>query len=312
MFWPDIDVIIPTFNSAGTLGECLEGIRKQKYLGNIKIKIIDGGSTDNTIEIASAFHADIEIKDGMYGTGKNGARHYGEMVTSSPFVWNVDSDNILVEEHVLERLIYPLLEDKGVNISIPFPAIDPTSSSFNQWLTLEEIENVSRMVRAGKELGNGYVFLTDMFYGLTNCAVIRRSVLEICGGYDSDVRLLSRIRAKHLSQGIVDKESHFYHNQTRSIFEYVKKWDRRIKFFASMSESQLKDYFFEYPPNKEYQESLQRGLVHSLYFKPFYHFYNFLVTRNKYWLWAFPYSLILSTYGLIHPYRSYRVIKKFL
>lgn len=51
MTLPDVDVIMPTFNSSKTLEECLLSIRKQDYSGRIIITIIDGGSTDNTLDI---------------------------------------------------------------------------------------------------------------------------------------------------------------------------------------------------------------------------------------------------------------------
>lgn len=312
MLLPDVDVIIPTFNSEKTLRRCLEQLRKQTYKGVINIKIFDGGSTDNTIEIAQKFNATVEIKKGMYGGGKNGARHYGEKVSNSPFVWIIDSDNILVEDDVLRRLIFPLLEDPSINISIPFPDIDCTASSFNQWITLREIERVMEMVKSGKNLGNGYFLLEDMFYGITNCTLLRRSVLEICGGFDSDVRLLSRIRRKNMSRGIIDMESHFYHNQAESILQFMKKWDRRLRFYGSMNEEQLRNYFVEYPPNKNEENQLKNVPMKSLFYYPLFDLYKFLNTHNSSWLWGVPYSVMFFSYALKHPILSYRVFKKFL
>ena len=309
---PDVDIIIPTFNSGDSLGRCLEQIKKQEYGGRITITIIDGGSTDNTIDIASEFNAHIEIKKGMYGTGKNGARHYGETITSSPFVWNIDSDNILVEESVLRRLIQPMLKDPTINISIPFPSIDHKTSTFNQWLTLKEIERVMAMVRTGIEVGNNYILLNDMFYGLTNCSLVRKSALKTCGGYDSDVRLLSRMRRLKMSRGIIDVKSHFYHNQTDSILKFFKKWDRRIKFFGSMTQNDFEAYFVEYPPLEQDDNELKGEFLASILPDAIGSIFNFVRSGNRSWLWGLPYTIWLLSYFTLHPMLSYRVFSKFL
>lgn len=309
---PDVDIIIPTFNSGNSIGRCLEQIKKQQYGGKINVTIIDGGSTDNTIDIASDFNAHIEIKKWMYATGKNGARHYGENITSSPFVWNIDSDNILVEESVLRRLIQPMLRDPTINISIPFPSIDHKTSTFNQWLTLKEIERVMAMVDAGTELGNSYILLNDMFYGLTNCSLVRRSAIEAVGGYDSDVRLLSRMRRMKMSRGIIDVKSHFYHNQTASILNFFKKWDRRIKFFGSMTQNDLEAYFVEYPPLEQDDNDLKAGFLASILSDTIGSLFNFVKSGNRSWLWGLPYSIWLLSYFALHPMLSYKVFTKFL
>jgi glycosyltransferase involved in cell wall biosynthesis len=53
---PIISIIIPTFNSSGSLSECLESIVKQSFQ-NFEILLIDGLSTDNTLDIISTFMA---------------------------------------------------------------------------------------------------------------------------------------------------------------------------------------------------------------------------------------------------------------
>ena len=58
--YPQISVVIVTFNSERTLDVTLSSIRKQDYpQGNIEILIIDGGSTDRTKEIAKRYHCTI-------------------------------------------------------------------------------------------------------------------------------------------------------------------------------------------------------------------------------------------------------------
>lgn len=309
---PDVDIIIPTYNSESTIERCLKSIRNQDYTGKMIITIIDGGSSDKTIDIANKYEANIIIKEGMYATGKNGARHYGESITNSDLIWNIDSDNIIVEATVLSRLVEPLLVDKTINISIPLTAIDKTASTFNRWTSLVEIKNVEDMILNGIKTKDGYVLITRMSYGLTNCSLLRRKVVNCCGGYDSDVRLLRRIERLELSRAVVDLKSHFYHNQTLSILHYLRKFDRRLKRFGNMSRKDLSQYFVEYPPIVEDDFKLKTDSIKTMVYNPLLQLSYFLRDHNVAWLWGLPYSFLFSVYVSMHPLLAYKAFRHFL
>ena len=312
VMFPDVDVIIPTLNAESTIDKSLRGLNNQDYQGRIMITIVDGGSTDKTIEIAQRYDTKIITKPGMYGTGKNGARHFGEMITQSAFVWNIDSDNIIVEPTVLSRLVTPLIEDQTLNISAPTTALDKTSSSFNRWTSLVEIKNVENMVKRGTSKENGYVFLSNINYGLTNCSLLRRSVLNLCGGYDSDVRLLRRIQRLGLAKGVIDLQSHFYHNQTTSVLNYLRKLDKRFKRFGKMSNNELIEYFVEYPPLEVDNSKLRKDSIKSLIYDPLIQISHFFREPDLAWLWGLPFSLLFILYISMHPILSNNVFKRFL
>ena len=48
---PSITIVTPVLNAAGTLGECLGSVRGQDYAGTIEHVVVDGGSTDGTLDI---------------------------------------------------------------------------------------------------------------------------------------------------------------------------------------------------------------------------------------------------------------------
>ena len=51
--YPLITIIIAVFNGGKTLQQCIDSVTKQSYL-NKKLIIIDGGSTDRTVEMLYA------------------------------------------------------------------------------------------------------------------------------------------------------------------------------------------------------------------------------------------------------------------
>ena len=62
---PDVDIIIPNFNKAKFLDECIQSVIQQSY-SNWKLFIIDDASKDNSINISnltSRYNNDIEIDD---------------------------------------------------------------------------------------------------------------------------------------------------------------------------------------------------------------------------------------------------------
>ena len=54
-----ISICTPTFNSGEHLEECIESVINQNYK-NFELIIIDGGSTDNTIEIIKKYEKNIK------------------------------------------------------------------------------------------------------------------------------------------------------------------------------------------------------------------------------------------------------------
>lgn len=102
---PCISIVIPTYNSAKTLGDCLRSIKNQKYpKDRIEIIITDGGSTDGTLEIAEKYTDKVypnPLKTGEAGKAVGVKHSKGEIIAL------IDSDNILPNEDWLFRMTEP-------------------------------------------------------------------------------------------------------------------------------------------------------------------------------------------------------------
>jgi glycosyltransferase involved in cell wall biosynthesis len=98
---PSISIITPTYNSAKTLTSCLESIKNQDYQGDIEIIIADGGSTDNTLDIAQQYTD--KIYPNPLKTGEAG-KAAGVKQAKNEIIALIDSDNILPSGDWLSRM----------------------------------------------------------------------------------------------------------------------------------------------------------------------------------------------------------------
>lgn len=102
---PLITIITPTFNAAAHLSACIESVASQTYL-NIEHLIIDGLSTDNTIEIVKEYTQKyphiryISEKDaGIYD-----AMNKGIEMASGEWLYFLGSDDYLITKDVIFRI----------------------------------------------------------------------------------------------------------------------------------------------------------------------------------------------------------------
>ncbi|RPA68613.1 glycosyltransferase [Cyclobacteriaceae bacterium YHN15] len=86
--WPRFSVIVCVYNGSDTIYECLDGLLKLKY-PNFEVIVINDGSTDNTMEIASAFPFKIIDSPNM---GLSHARNLGLQHADGEYIVYLDSD----------------------------------------------------------------------------------------------------------------------------------------------------------------------------------------------------------------------------
>ena len=112
-----ISFIIPTLNAQKVLEDCLKSISKQNFSSSdYEILIIDGGSTDNTIDIAKKYNSIIlnnPLKTAEAGKAV-GIRH-----ASGKYTCLIDSDNILPKNNWLSQMLIPLEDDEKIIGSEP-------------------------------------------------------------------------------------------------------------------------------------------------------------------------------------------------
>ncbi len=102
-----VTVVMISYNDAPIIKDCLESIRKQNYPSSkLEILLVDGGSTDKTIEIAKKFGANIIIREDL----KNEPHKRGEIAAMTPktdLIMGFSADNRFQEKDCLLRMIEP-------------------------------------------------------------------------------------------------------------------------------------------------------------------------------------------------------------
>lgn len=103
---PAFSIIIPTFNAAATLRACLESIAHQTYR-DLELVLVDGGSTDETLNIAYSFGpnfgARLVIHSGPDG-GPYEAMNRGVGMATGTWLLFLGADDTLYEPDTLARV----------------------------------------------------------------------------------------------------------------------------------------------------------------------------------------------------------------
>lgn len=144
-----ITFVIPTLNAGKVLGKCLASIDKQDYpKKNYQILIIDGGSTDKTLEIAKKYRA--KVYPNPLKTAEAG-KAIGVKQAKGQYICLIDSDNILPSSNWLKKMLFPFEEDKQIIGSEPIKFTYRKNSGF--------IERYSALIGAN----DPYAFITGVY-----------------------------------------------------------------------------------------------------------------------------------------------------
>ncbi len=300
---PEIDVVIPTFNCRSNIDRCLRDLRAQQGV-RLRVIIVDSGSTDGTIEIARQHGAEIVVNPGQLAAGLKGARHTGELLSRAEFVWIVDSDNFVHDDQAAYKLVIPLLSDSTIQLSIPMICAQEGTSWFNRWLTLHERNALLEMSQRGTRLCDHVWKLDEIDYGISNATLIRRAALIAAGGYDSDVRLLQRLRRQNLAKGVVVTTAEYTHEQTTGALDYQRKWKKKVVRYSRLGREELKAYFVQDAGDNRASKS-HRGMFNSMMSNPVEYaklsLRRLYETRDSAYLGFIVYFLIVAYIALTHP-----------
>ena len=112
-----ISIIIPVYNVAPYIADCLQSVMRQTYEGSLECILVDDCGSDNSIEIAerliAEYNGPIEFKvlHHEYNRGLSAARNTGMDAANGKYVYFLDSDD-WISDDCIEKLASPLQEEK--------------------------------------------------------------------------------------------------------------------------------------------------------------------------------------------------------
>jgi glycosyltransferase involved in cell wall biosynthesis len=159
---PLVSILIPTYNSAKTIKECLDSTKTQTYI-NLETIVIDNHSSDETRLIAEKYCSQIFVA----GSERSAQMNYGVSHSHGKYILRVDSDMILDKTLVKDCLD---LCQEGVQ-AVVIPVLPHPNGPKNFWVSCRMLEQ--RMIM------DDLVNVAPRF--------IDRTVFLSVGGYDEKI-----------------------------------------------------------------------------------------------------------------------------
>lgn len=269
----DIDLVVIGLNSATTLMKCLQAAINCRYTkGKLHYYYIDGGSKDNSIDIAKEFPQFTILRVAREHPTPGAGRNMGWEKGSSPLVQFLDSDTEIHPDW-LEKASGHLDDPEIAAVDGYLQELNPDTSIYN-WICSHE--------------WNGKPGFQEVFGGNV---LVKRAVLEKTQGYDDDLvvgedpELARRVRMEGWKILKIADLMATHDLNTQNIRKYLKRSYRTGYAFAAVYD---RHHFWKY--------EVMRIVLRSTLF-----FACLIFTFIKNWLFIFP-----AFFFLFYP-RLFRV-----
>ncbi len=111
-----ISIITVCYNSSNTIEDTIKSVINQNYFKNVQYIIIDGGSSDNTLQIISKYSDKIDVLISESDKGIYDAMNKGIKYATSDIIGILNSDDVFQDENVLSEVENYFYLDKNLDI----------------------------------------------------------------------------------------------------------------------------------------------------------------------------------------------------
>lgn len=229
-----VSIVIPVYNGARTIGQCLESLLQQNYPRSAyEIIVVENGSTDSTAQIVAGYPVRLVH---CAQRGPAAARNMGIAMSSADIVAFIDADCVATRDWLAE-LVRPY-ED---------PAVGATGGDIQAFRNPQRTV-VESFLEAHPPLINflsgAHEFLPHLY---TANASYRREILVRAGGFNpglitgEDVDLSWRTQLKTRCKVCYAPAAVVYHNH-RTTFAGVAKLYRQYGFGEIMLDTMYRHH----------------------------------------------------------------------
>ena len=126
-----VSVVITCHNYGRYLDDAIQSVLRQTYKPE-EIVVVDDGSTDNTVEVASKYKKDGVLLISQSNRGVSVARNVGINASTQPFVISLDADD-MIEKRYIEILRDSMLQDRRLGIVYSSAVIQDEGDRKRNW-----------------------------------------------------------------------------------------------------------------------------------------------------------------------------------
>lgn len=231
-----ISIITATYNSDKTIIDCLNSIFNQTYK-NYEVIIIDGLSTDNTLNLVSSFSSDVRIfsesDKGIYD-----AMNKGIALATGDVIAILNSDDLFFSNEILELIVSKFELDKNLDMiygNIVYVQQSNTDKIVRKWISKDYYRNY---FEDGNVPPHPSLFLRKRVYETAGCfnldlklASDYEFMLRIFKKFDFKSIFMNRCLVKMRLGGATNKTYFNIFNQNIEIFNAWKLNNLRAPFF---------------------------------------------------------------------------------
>lgn len=255
MNYPTISVAIATYNSEKTIERVLSSIRKQNYpQKDVEILVIDGGSTDSTLNIAKKYsakiikNAKVDFVNAKFLGYKKAKGRYLVMIDSDEEIESKDSFKLKINSFKLDDNV-KVVTSSGYKSPKNYPKInsyineygDPFSyfmykSSRDSRFFLNELKTRYAVVKENKEcvvfdfsktVNAPFIELISMS-AMIDLVFVKKNFPEIIKNLSAHTHLFYLLNSNGNFVAIT-KNDPIIHYSVHSFKKYLKKISSRVK-----------------------------------------------------------------------------------